>query len=185
MPIRNDIAALRKKLSKIRGKYQKQSMRAVKAACQDMVIAAAEATPPLNGEDRGKNTVTGNLAAHWKYEINETPEETRVTLINDMQYASFVDQGHKLKEHFVPWLFIDGMGQLARDPDGHWEERDGWEFFIGPPNKPLYGLVVGTQTDYIDGYHMVDKAKERFVKALRAAHDNIMQGIGERIDGGD
>lgn len=171
MPIRNDIAALRRELSEIRRSYPNQFRRAVNAACQDMVIAATESTPPLNGEDRGVNTVTGNLAAHWKYEINETPTETRVTLINDMQYASFVDQGHRMDEHFVPWLYIDGMGTIARH--------------IPTPGEKLFGLVVGTETDYIPGYHMVDKAKERFVKALRAAHDNIMQGIGERIDGGD
>lgn len=171
MPIRNDIAALRAKLDAVRNEYKTQFRRAVKAACQDMVIAAAEATPPLNGEDRGKNTVTGNLAAHWKYEINETPEETRVTLTNDMQYASFVDQGHRMDEHFVPWLYIDEMGSIARS--------------IPVPGEKLFGLVVGTQTDYIDGYHMVDKAKERFVKAFRVAHDNIMQGIGERLNGGD
>lgn len=171
MPIRNDIAALRAKLDAVRNEYKTQFHRAVKAACQDMVIAASEATPPLNGEDRGKNTVTGNLAAHWKYEINETPEETRVTLTNDMQYASFVDQGHRMDEHFVPWLYIDGMGSIARS--------------IPVPGEKLFGLVVGTQTDYIDGYHMVDKAKERFVKAFRVAHDNIMQGLGERLNGGD
>lgn len=171
MPIRNDIAALRRELSKIRGKYQKQSMRAVKAACQDMVIAAAEATPPLNGEDRGKNTVTGNLAAHWKYEINETPTETRVTLINDMQYASFVDQGHRMDEHFVPWLYIDEMGSVARS--------------IPVPGEKLFGLVVGTKTEYVQGYHMVDKAKERFVKALRVAYENLMRDVEGHLNGGD
>ena len=66
MPIRNDIAALRAKLDSVRNEYKTQFRRAVKASCQDMVIAASEATPPLNGEDRGKNTITGNLAAHWK-----------------------------------------------------------------------------------------------------------------------
>lgn len=169
MPIRNDIAALRRELSEIRRSYPNQFRRAVNAACQDMVIAATESTPPLNGEDRGVNTVTGNLAAHWKYEVNETPTETRVTLINDMQYASFVDQGHRMDRHFVPWLYIDGMGSIARH--------------IPEPGEALFGLVVGTKTAYVKGYGMADKAKDRFVNALRAAHDNLTQWIKGHFDG--
>lgn len=167
----NNLAQFRRRLEALKREYTQRFRRAVKAESQDMIIAASEATPPLNGEDRGKNTVTGNLAAHWKYEINETPTETRVTLINDMQYASFVDQGHRMDEHFVPWLYIDGMGSIARS--------------IPVPGEKLFGLVVGTKTEYVKGYNMVDKAEKRFVKALEAAHENIMQEIGERLNGGD
>lgn len=165
----NNLAQFRRRLAALKREYPQRFRRAVKAASQDMVSEAAGATPPLNGEDRGKNTVTGNLAAHWKYEINEAPNETRVSLINDLHYASYVDQGHRMDQHFVPWLYIDGMGSIARH--------------IPEPGEALFGLVVGTKTAYVEGYGMADKAKDRFVKALRAAHDNLTQWIKGHFDG--
>lgn len=165
----NNLAQFRRQLAALKREYPQRFRRAVKAASQDMVAEAAGATPPLHGEDRGKNTVTGNLAAHWKYEINESPNETRVSLINDLHYASYVDQGHRMDQHFVPWLYIDGMGSIARH--------------IPEPGEALFGLVVGTKTAYVEGYGMADKAKDRFVKALRAAHDNLTQWIKGHFDG--
>lgn len=165
----NNIAQFRRRLAALKREYPQRFRRAVKAASQDMVAEAAGATPPLHGEDRGKNTVTGNLAAHWKYEINEAQNETRVSLINDLHYASYVDQGHRMDRHFVPWLYIDGMGSIARH--------------IPEPGETLFGLVVGTKTAYVEGYGMADKAKDRFVKALRAAHDNLTQWIKGHFDG--
>jgi hypothetical protein len=165
----NNLAQFRRKLAVLKREYPQRFRRAVKAASQDMIAEAAGATPPLHGEDRGKNTVTGNLAAHWKYEINEAPNETRVSLINDLHYASYVDQGHRMDQHFVPWLYIDGMGSIARH--------------IPEPGEALFGLVVGTKTAYVEGYGMADKAKDRFVKALRAAHDNLTQWVKGHFDG--
>lgn len=165
----NNLAHFRRRLAALKREYPQRFRRAVKAASQDMVAEAAGATPPLNGEDRGKNTVTGNLAAHWKYEINEAPNETRVSLINDLHYASYVDQGHRMDRHFVPWLYIDGMGSIARH--------------IPETGEALFGLVVGTKTAYVEGYGMADKAKDRFVKALRAAHDNLTQWVKGHFDG--
>lgn len=165
----NNLAQFRRKLAVLKREYPQRFRRAVKAASQDMIAEAAGATPPLHGEDRGKNTVTGNLAAHWKYEINEAPNETRVSLINDLHYASYVDQGHRMDRHFVPWLYIDGMGSIARH--------------IPEPGEDLFGLVVGTKTAYVEGYGMADKAKDRFVKALRAAHDNLTQWVKGHFDG--
>lgn len=165
----NNLAQFRRKLAALKREYPQRFRSAVKAASQDMIAEAAGATPPLHGEDRGKNTVTGNLAAHWKYEINEAPNETRVSLINDLHYASYVDQGHRMDQHFVPWLYIDGMGSIARH--------------IPEPGEALFGLVVGTKTAYVEGYGMADKAKDRFVKALRAAHDNLTQWVKGHFDG--
>lgn len=165
----NNLEQFRRKLATLKREYPQRFRRAVKAASQDMIAEAAGATPPLHGEDRGKNTVTGNLAAHWKYEINEAPNETRVSLINDLHYASYVDQGHRMDRHFVPWLYIDGMGSIARH--------------IPEPGEALFGLVVGTKTAYVEGYGMADKAKDRFVKALRAAHDNLTQWVKGHFDG--
>lgn len=169
MATRDGIKKFRAKLNAFRNEYPKLFQKIVKASCQEMVVAAAEATPPLNGEDRGKNTVTGSLAAHWGYEINEGLTETRITLYNDMQYASYVDQGHRMDEHFVPWLYIDGMGSIARH--------------IPVPGEKLFGLVVGNKTEYVKGYGMVDKAKQRFDEALRVAYENLIDKVEGQLNG--
>jgi hypothetical protein len=166
--MKQDIADFRQQIKQLRTQYRSMFDKAVKSACQDMVIAAAESTPPLNGEDRGKNTVTGNLASHWGYDVNDDGDNTRITLYNNMQYASYVDQGHRMSEHFVPWLYIDGMGAIARH--------------IPTPGEKLFGLVVGTKTEYVKGYGMVEKAKDRFIKSLTIAHDKLMEEVEGQLN---
>lgn len=158
------------KVAQVRRTYPVIFRQMIKAASDEMATAAAEATPPLNGEDRGKNTVTGNLAAHWDYTIaRESDTVTKITLINDLEYASFVDQGHRMDEHFVPWLFIDGLGVISRH--------------IPTPGEGLFGLTVGTKTEYVDGYNMTEKSKKRFVESLTNAHANVMREMNGILGG--
>ena len=125
-----------------------------KEATKRAVEAAVEATPPNKKTDRvpGPNMVTGELAEHWATDSIVEPLVTggkyETFLKNDKEYASYVDQGHRLNKHFVPGLYIDENGQLARDL-----ERD-------------VGLVVGTKTKYVKGEFMVDKAREAYEKAV-------------------
>ena len=125
-----------------------------KEATKRAVEAAVEATPPNKKTDRvpGPNMVTGELAEHWATDSIVEPLVTggkyETFLKNDKAYASYVDQGHRLNKHFVPGLYIDENGQLARDL-----ERD-------------VGLVVGTKTKYVKGEFMVDKAREAYEKAV-------------------
>ena len=125
-----------------------------KEATKRAVEAAVEATPPNKKTDRvpGPNMVTGELAEHWATDSIAEPLVTggkyETFLKNDKEYASYVDQGHRLNKHFVPGLYIDENGQLARDL-----ERD-------------VGLVVGTKTKYVKGEFMVDKAREAYEKAV-------------------
>lgn len=128
--------------------------RVQKGAAMRAVEAAKEATPPAKGEKTGRlagpNMITGRLLDGWnKSKVEPEVSANKLTsyLINDMDYASYVDQGHRLKKHFVPGLYIDENGQLARDL-----ERN-------------VGLVVGTKTKYIKGEFMVDKAREAYEKA--------------------
>lgn len=130
-----------------------------KEATKRAVEAAVEATPPNKKTDRvpGPNMVTGELAEHWATDSIVEPLVTggkyETFLKNDKEYASYVDQGHRLNKHFVPGLYIDENGQLARDL-----ERD-------------VGLVVGTKTKYVKGEFMVDKAREAYEKAVLAELD--------------
>lgn len=167
--MKKEFAKMREKVAKVRSIYDKRFDMLVKASCEDMATAAAESTPPLNGEERGKNTITGDLAAHWDYEITKDGDKTRISLTNDLPYASYVDQGHKMDMHFVPWLYIDGMGVIARH--------------IPAPGEKLFGLVVGTKTAEVKGYHMADKAKARFFKSFETAHENLIGEMGDILDG--
>lgn len=131
-----------------------------KDAAQRAVEAAKEATPPAKGEKTGRlagtNMITGRLLDGWdksKVEPEVSTEKLTSYLINNMDYASYVDQGHRMDRHFVPGLYIDENGQLARDLTAK------------------SGLVVGTKTKYVKGEFMVDRAKEAYQKTILAELD--------------
>lgn len=137
---------------------------AAKEATQRAVEATMDATPPKAGGDRlpGVNTVTGELKAHWETDSVTEPQKVGggyVTfLANDMEYASYVNNGHRMDRHFVPGLYVDENGQLNYDP------------------AAKVGLVVGTKTTYVKGEFMVDKGKEAYQEALK----NILDAEIER-----
>ncbi len=132
--------------------------RTAKAATLRAVEAAQDATPPKAGTGRGpyigENMITGELKAHWATDSKTEPMggalsggSTYVTVLaNDMQYASYVNDGHRMDRHFVPGLYINDNGLLSFDPGAK------------------TGLVVGTKTRYVKGEFMVDKAKEAYEK---------------------
>ena len=128
-------------------------IKVAKGATQRAVEAAMDATPPKKGTGRvpGTNTVTGELKEHWATDSIVEPLVTggkyETFLKNDKEYASYVDQGHRMDKHFVPGLYVDENGVLNYDP-----ARD-------------VGLVVGTKTKYVKGEFMVDKAREAYEKA--------------------
>lgn len=118
------------------------------------VNKAAELTPPTGGDLSGTNTRTGELKQHWESDSQTTPVRQGsgwVTLLaNDKEYASYVDEGHRMDRHFVPGLYINPeSGLLEYDPAAE------------------VGLVVGTQTTYVPGLHMVDAAKEEYHRAAQ------------------
>lgn len=154
-------------LHNVTAETKEMTARNIKDACAEMVLRAKETTPPLNGENRGKNTVTGDLAANWKYEYRNVDGDWKVTIKNNVQYASYVNDGHIMKEHFVPWLYIDGTGALARH--------------IPAPGEPVFGLTVGTKTKEVPGYNMVEKAKERFFEAYRNLHDDMIKQVNKEL----
>lgn len=143
-----------KELEHIQKAHNAQTQKNVRLACYEMVAEAKRWTPPHEGEERGKNTVTGNMARHWDSSFRVTLADIKVTLYNNVQYASYVENGHRMKKHFVPWLYIDGTNTIARHQP--------------VPGEPLFGLVVGTKTKYVKPEHIVEKAKKRFFEAYYA-----------------
>ena len=134
-----------------------------KNAAQRAVEAATEATPPKAGRLAGPNMLTGELKQHWATDSQVEPDvsSNKLTsyLANNKEYASYVDQGHRMDKHFVPGLYIDENGQLARDLSAK------------------VGLVVGTKTKYVKGEFMVDKAREAYEKAVLAQLDEEIERL--------
>ena len=64
---------------------------------------------------------------------------------SSLEYASYVNNGHRMDRHFVPGLNIDeASGTLQFDP-----------------GKDV-GIVVGTRTAYVPGVYMAEAAKETY-----------------------
>lgn len=119
------------------------------------VEKAAEETPPTMDSLRGTNTRTGEMKQHWATDSRITPKvsgsQYSTFLANDKQYASYVNNGHRMDRHFVPGLVVnEASGMLEYNPDGKG------------------GIVVGTKTAYAKGLFMVDKAKEAYKKTVQA-----------------
>lgn len=154
----NEIRAYLTKLQRAQKELPQMLASACKKATMRAVEAATEATPPKADTGRGPyigtGTVTGQLKQHWATDSQVEPviSGTRIStaLKNDLPYASYVNDGHRLDRHFVPGLHInEETGQLEYDPD-----KD-------------VGIVVGTKTKFVRGEFMVDKGKEAYIETLK------------------
>lgn len=139
--------------------------KTAKGATMRAVEAAMDATPPKKGTGslKGTHTRTGELKQHWATDSVVEPLVTggkyETFLKNDKEYASYVDQGHRMDKHFVPGLYVDENGVLNYDPTAK------------------VGLVVGTKTKYVKGEFMVDKAREAYEKAVLTELDKEIQRL--------
>lgn len=123
----------------------------------EAVRVATENTPPNGGAAiAGTNTRSGQMAQHWAADSETVPSVAGstilTTLANNMQYASYVNDGHRVDKHFVPGLIKNGS-LLERAPDG----KD--------------GLMVGTQTTYLKGKYMKQKAIGKYRSVVRTELD--------------
>ena len=123
-------------------------------ATQRAVEKAAGLTPPTGGDLSGTNTRTGELKQHWAADSEIIPvrqgSDWVTILANDKEYASYVDQGHRMDRHFVPGLYVNPeSGLLEYDP------------------AAKGGLIVGAKTPYVPGVYMVDAAKEEYRRAVQ------------------
>ena len=122
----------------------------------EAVRVATENTPPNGSAIAGTNTRSGQMAQHWELDSQTKPVMTgasaQTILANDMQYASYVNDGHRMDKHFVPGLIENG-GLLERvDPD------------VG-------GIMVGTKTTYVPGKYMKEKAIGKYRSVVRKELD--------------
>lgn len=121
------------------------------------VETAVNNTPPNGAAISGTNTRSGQMAQSWQDSSVTTPtmggNGITTVLANNMQYASYVNDGHRMDKHFVPGLYVDG-GLLSMDK--------------GDRSK---GLMVGTKTTYVPGMHMKEKAIGKYKTVVRAELD--------------
>ncbi len=136
-------AQCRKRLEELRKAQQdipKIIDEVAEVATIEAVRKARDNTPPNGGAPlAGTNMRTGAMAAAWEKDSITTPTHGKTVLVNSQLYASYVNDGHRVDQHYVPGLYPNG-GLLERvDPN------------VG-------GIVVGTQTSYVQGLFMKEKA---------------------------
>lgn len=150
---------IRKRMEELRkaGADVPKIMREVaEGATIEAVRVATENTPPNGSPLAGTNTRSGEMAQHWAVDSQTVPEMTgssaKTTLANNMQYASYVNDGHRMDRHYVPGLIKNGSVLEKVDPS------------VG-------GIMVGTKTAYVQGLHMKEKAIGKYRTTVRKELD--------------
>ena len=137
---------------------EKNAVEACKAA--ELVIKAH--TPHSNdGKQRGFNVISDSLYHAWQ--VRYTPVDGKefgiITFENSRPYARFVQDGHRVSKHFVPWLYKDGA--VLSYETNH--------------NQPLFGLVVGTKTPFVKGVDMLGPGKKEFQKVFALLNAKLFE----------
>lgn len=155
-----DLAARAAEMKRLLPKLDQQLRAAATAATRRAVDKAEEMTPPTDANYTGVHTRGGEMKQHWVTDSQLTPKKVgdtyQTALANDKEYASYVNDGHRMDRHFVPGLYVNpATGMLEVNPDG------------------TGGLVVGTQTSYVPGLHMEEAAHEEYHRAVAAEAVNL------------
>lgn len=157
--------ATRKRFEQLR-KQGQNVPKIMKEVAEGATIAAVERatelTPPNGGADiSGVNTREGGLGQHWTLDSTTKPivsaASVTTILANNLQHASYVNDGHNMHEHFVPGLGING-GLLEMDPSRH------------------KGLMVGTKTKYVKGRYMKQAAVGKYKGVVKMELDKQIRG---------
>ena len=155
-----------KRLQKAGVKVREIVIDAAKTGTMAAVETAAEHTPPNGGAPiMGVNTRTGEMAQSWATDSQIIPTvsgDTITTMLcNNKQYASYVNDGHRMDMHFTTHVAIEN-GMLVGKPDG------------------TGGLMVGTKTSYIPGLYMKEKATGKYKTTVRyMLQDAVRRAMSE------
>jgi hypothetical protein len=128
----------------------------MEGATEAAVERATELTPPNGSAISGTGTRSGELAQAWSTDSTTKATVTggavRTALANNLQYSSYVNDGHRMDKHFVPGLIVNG-GVLEK------------------VNPSLGGIVVGTKTPYVQGKYMKQAAIGKYKNVVRRELD--------------
>lgn len=151
--------ATRKRLEQLKKQGQnvpKIMAEVAEGATIAAVERATELTPPNNAAISGTGTRSGEMAQAWTADSATAPIVTaglmKTTLANNMQYASYVNDGHRMDEHFVPGLIVNN-GMLEKVP------------------AEMGGIMVGSKTPYVKGLYMKQAAIGRYRDIVRKELD--------------
>lgn len=158
--------ATRKRFEQLRKQGQnvpKIMSQVAEGATIAAVERATELTPPNGAPIAGTGTRSGEMAQAWTTDSITKPAvtdgHTKTTLANNMQYASYVNDGHRMDEHFVPGLMVNN-GMLERVP------------------PEMGGIMVGTKTPYVKGKYMKQAAIGKYRTVVRKELDKrIREGL--------
>lgn len=159
-------------LKKMHNRLIKKLGDIAKGATMRAVEEATDLTPPTMNDLKGTNTRSGAMKQHWSTDSKIEPiggalsgGQTFVTVLaNNMQYASYVNDGHRVDRHFVPGLYVNSDGVLEYDAD------------YGAGGG---GLVVGTKTSYVEGLFMTEKAIEMYRKTVKFELDKLTREMSK------
>lgn len=151
-------------LQDVEARFPGELTAIAKGATIRAVEKAAELTPTTLDDLSGTNTRSGDMKQHWASDSKVTPVkrgDTYVTeLNNDKQYASYVNDGHRMDRHFVPGLVINPeSGMLEYNPNGKG------------------GIVVGTKTKYAEGLFMEEAAHEEYHRIIRTEAARLRRAL--------
>lgn len=156
MTLAERVAQLKSRVPLVRGMLDEVAKNATMRAIE----TATDETPMGMDKLTGTNTKSSHMKQDWAARSKTTPvhrgNDIVTELNNDMKYASYVNDGHRMDRHFVPGLYIDN-GMLNYDP------------------TRAKGIVVGTKTSYVPGIHMVDHAKEEYKRTVEREADRIVK----------
>lgn len=150
MTLSERAAQLRQIEKQLPGRLKDAGFRASLRAIE----TAVDHTPPTMDDLSGTNTRSGEMKQHWVADSRPMPEKRGDAYVSELnnskEYASYVNDGHDMDRHFVPGLVVNpASGMLEHNPDGKG------------------GIIVGTQTAYVPGLYMADKAKQTYKEVLR------------------
>ena len=151
-------------LKQAQGKLRQRLAQAAKDATIRAVEKAAELTPPEADDLSGTNTRSGAMKQHWATDSVLTPQKQAdryvTELANDLEYASYVNDGHRMDRHFVPGLVINPYSDMLEyNPDGKG------------------GIVVGTKTQYVEGLFMEEAAHEEYHRIIRTEAARLRRAL--------
>ena len=128
-------------------------------------------TPHLgDGKPRGKNVITNALMKAWKVKVefpnsnNKDSNFTVISFLNRKKYSDYVQFGHKMTPHFVPWLYKDG-DVISRE---------------NTHAVKVFGLMVGTKTPFVKGIDMVGTGIKRFQDCFKEMCEQSFQIVWSR-----
>ena len=164
--LKDKLKQLSEQTKKVQRKLHDGVCQNARDACEVMVEAARSNTPHEgDGKRRGFNVITNSLQEAWHAEFQVSNEGTElgfVQLTNTKYYATYVQKGHKVARHFVPWLYKDDLGTISYETDHA---------------QPMFGLVVGTKTPYVKGVDMVGPAVDAFDKYFKESNEQLLDDV--------